>query len=332
MDRKIWQVVITYLVTVLVLAACAGQDNSQNILDVQAIEATAKEVIRQTADAIPTATLTPTITQTITPVYPPTEVPPPTTTPTPTITITSTPRPTNPPAASVIMGGDTNCRGGPSSHYDWLGYIFKGETAYVVGKAAGLDYWLIENPDDDGTCWIWGAYATLEGDINNVPNKPIPPTRTPTKTATPTRVPSARLNLDEVILCNGEENIIVQVYNTSRVELRSYRILVYGQPGRVEISRFSSDQFSHDDQECALTINNLDPFRIAYARAPFDPTGYNEFSIDIQVCTDGGCVNDFLSFDIYLLTATPTYTPTPTRTPTPTATATATETPITPSP
>ena len=331
--RKFYLAAIAYLFIIFILASCGMEQNIQVDLDMQAIEATARDLLRQTEAAIPTVTSSPTITQTITPVYVPTEAPPPTSTlsPTPTTTITLTP--TKTPSARVIMAGDTNCRSGPSNHYDWLGYILKGETANIIGQAEGLDYWLIENPDADGTCWVWGGYATVEGNTNEVPDKPIPPTKTPTRTATAPPLPRARLYLEEVITCDGQETLVIRVYNFGRVDLRSYRILIFSAPGRTEISRFSSNQFSHDDLECALTRSKIERYKTGYALAPFDPTGITDFTVDIQVCTgpgsSGGCVYDFFGFDIAFITATPTYTPTFTSTPTmtPTSTSTANSTP-----
>lgn len=333
MTRNFLLVVMSYLLVVLAVSSC-GPQVKPNSFDLQAIKATAREGVRRTEAAIPTSTLTPTITETITPVYVPTEIPPDTATPTPSPTGTATQTPTAVPAAKVYMDGDTNCRSGPSSHYDWLGYILKGESAFILGRAEGEDYWLIENLDAEGTCWVWGGYATLQGYYNQVPNAPIPPTKTPTRTATQTRTPAARLYLEEVILCNGQETLVIKVYNSGRVDLRSYRMVIYAEPGRIEIGRHSSNQFSHDDQECSRTVSVLETYKTGYALAPFTPNGYTDFSVDVQACTGpgslGGCVNDFFGFDLAFLTATPTYTPTFTKTPTPTATFTAT--PTTPTP
>jgi hypothetical protein len=228
------------------------------------------------------------------------------------------------------MAGDTNCRTGPSKHYDWVNYIYKGDTVNIVGKTQDQDYWLIENPYGGGTCWIWGGYATVEGDASRIPSKPIPSTKTPTRTPTSTSVPRGSLYLEQVITCNGKETLVIRVYNIGTLDLQSYKIKIYEVPGKTLISSEASNQFSHDNLACERTINNLKRYQIGYALAAFEPGSATNFAADVQVCVgpsnEGGCVYDYFGFDIFFLTATPTYTPTPTRTPTPTKTSTPTPT------
>jgi hypothetical protein len=101
-------------------------------------------------------------------------------------TITLTPTPTVP---MVTVSLDTNCRSGPSKDYDYLGALLVGETAEVVGKNTATNYWIIKNPDSSGTCWLWGNYATISGNVAPLQEYAIPPTPTPPPTLTPTLVP-----------------------------------------------------------------------------------------------------------------------------------------------
>jgi hypothetical protein len=102
-------------------------------------------------------------------------------TPQPSLTYTSTTA-----AVTVTVTVDTNCRTGPGQVYDNVGGLMKGETAVVVGKDASGKYWIIQNPDvPGGTCWIWGTYAKVTGDISTLPVIAPPPTPTPKPTATP---------------------------------------------------------------------------------------------------------------------------------------------------
>ena len=39
-----------------------------------------------------------------------------------------------------------------------------GATAEVVGKDTSSNYWIIQTPTG-GTCWLWGAYATVQGNV-----------------------------------------------------------------------------------------------------------------------------------------------------------------------
>jgi hypothetical protein len=99
----------------------------------------------------------------------------------PTITPTFTP---GVPMATVSV--NTNCRTGPGIVYDLIGALLVGEQAVVVGKFTSGNYWIINNPDSSGTCWLWGQYATVTGNTAGLPEYTQPPTPTPTKTPTPT--------------------------------------------------------------------------------------------------------------------------------------------------
>ncbi len=73
---------------------------------------------------------------------------------------------------------DTNCRLGPGLAFEMVGALFVGERTIVLQRSSVPDYWVVENPDRPGhTCYLWGKYATLEGDIGSLPLD-IPPTAT----------------------------------------------------------------------------------------------------------------------------------------------------------
>lgn len=327
-SEKILLATVVCLMFALAVSACGPQAPIQ--IQVQDLEETARAAIRQTSSALPSQPPLPTLRPTSTQLPLRTAVPTNTIGPTSTQTSTSTPQPTATSPAHALLAGDTNCRTGPSNHYDWVSYIKAGDRVDIVGKAQNKDYWLVDNPYGEGTCWIWGGYATIEGDTNGIPNKPIPPTKTPTRTPTSTAAPRASLYLEQVITCNGNKTLVIRVYNIGTLDLQSYKIKIYEVPGKIQISSEASNQFSHNNLECNRTINNLSRYKIGYAMAAFEPGSATNFTADVQVCTGtgskGGCVNDYFSFDIYFLTATPTYTPTPTRTSTPTKTSTSTPT------
>ena len=121
--------------------------------------------------------------------------------------IIRTPHPRNTPggalastpgAPMVSVSSPTNCRTGPSTDYDLLYTLNVGETAEVVGKYSGGNYWVINNPDGGGNCWLWGEYATISGDTDNLsemipPPAPVakvhPKKPTPADTPVPTHAP-----------------------------------------------------------------------------------------------------------------------------------------------
>jgi hypothetical protein len=101
-------------------------------------------------------------------------------TPTATITLTST---SSVPMVSVSE--NTNCRTGPGVVYDLVGALLIGEQAVVVGKYTAGNYWIINNPNGSGTCWLWGQYATTTGNTLGLPEYAPPPTPTPQPPASP---------------------------------------------------------------------------------------------------------------------------------------------------
>lgn len=101
---------------------------------------------------------------------------PPTQTPQPTEAATATPAPTGTPSVvTVQVSVPTNCRTGPGRQYDLIGALRVGQTAQVVGKSTALNYWIIQNPNRSGTCWLWGRYATVTGNVAALPETAAPP-------------------------------------------------------------------------------------------------------------------------------------------------------------
>ncbi len=101
--------------------------------------------------------------------------------PTETPTITPTGTPTVP---QVTVSAATNCRTGPSTAFDLLYTQQPGQTSEVIGKNTATNYWIIKYPG--GTCWLWGQYATVSGDISGLTEYALPATPTPSKPAAPT--------------------------------------------------------------------------------------------------------------------------------------------------
>ncbi len=114
----------------------------------------------------------------------------------PAVTATPVPTVTNP--AQIPASGDltpptisvsiaTNCRYGPSADYPILLAFFPGDTASVIGKYTPTNYWVITT-SNGYTCWLWGQNAIVTGNINSVPDYPVP--NLPIDLATSTALPS----------------------------------------------------------------------------------------------------------------------------------------------
>jgi hypothetical protein len=92
----------------------------------------------------------------------------------------STPTASKTPASVWIeVRIDTNCRLGPGKDFEMVGALLVGERTRVVQRSIVPDYWVVDNPDNPGrTCYLWGRYATLEGDLGSLALD-TPPTATP---------------------------------------------------------------------------------------------------------------------------------------------------------
>lgn len=102
----------------------------------------------------------------------------PTTTLEPTFTsapvISETPSP-----ILLTVSADTNCRSGPGVEYEIIGALKIGQQAQAVGKNSATGYWIINNQNGPGTCWLWGEFATITGNTDSLQEVAAPPTVTP---------------------------------------------------------------------------------------------------------------------------------------------------------
>lgn len=111
--------------------------------------------------------------------------------PTATPEFTATPQLTGTPTVpQVTVSVNTNCRTGPGTAYAIIGALVIGQVGTVVGKNSSTGYWIINNPGQTGTCWLFPQYATVSGNTANLQEYSIPPTPTPTFTSTPTATPT----------------------------------------------------------------------------------------------------------------------------------------------
>ena len=166
------KIFIVGLITILGLSACNLPSQSPGT-------ATAEAEAAATASALALVLTTP----------PPGITDLPSSTPFPTDTPSITPTSTS-SVPMVTVSQNTNCRTGPGVVYDLVGGLLVGEQAVIVGKYSAGNYWIINNPDAAGTCWLWGQYATVTGNTAGLPEYTPPPTPTPTVTPTPSSTPT----------------------------------------------------------------------------------------------------------------------------------------------
>ena len=167
------RITLLVLISVLLTAtACSGNATQVAPLEAEDLQTlvagtlTAAAVeLGQTMTAAVTATFTPTITYTAT--LPPTQAP--TTAP---VTLTTT--------------GNVHCRKGASTTFPSITIIPGGTVVEVIARNPGNDFFYVRAAESEtGACWIWGQYATLNGDSNTLPVFTPVPTPLPTATNTP---------------------------------------------------------------------------------------------------------------------------------------------------
>ena len=97
---------------------------------------------------------------------------------------------------------NTNCRFGPGSVYDIVGYLMQGETVPIVGRNPSSSWWVVELLDRKHPCWVWDGGVIVTGNTIGVPIVAAPPTPTPTYTPTPEY--SACHDYSDIGTCNDD--------------------------------------------------------------------------------------------------------------------------------
>ena len=242
----------------------------------------------------------------VTPTNPPTETP----AFTPTATLSpDTPTPTLEPSPAftptpevpmVSVTTETNCRSGPGKVYDYLGSITENETAEVFGRDSSGGYWYIRNPDrPGGKCWIWGEYARLTGNTDDLPVIPAP--HTPTPSATPTLAPDFKVTYDGMETCSGWFAEF-EVTTTGEVEFDSYYISVKDKDADVTVKASSNDFQVMDG--CSVTSDESELKKgeksgVNSGIFDYDPDG-NDMVATITLCSkddlNGVCLTRVVEF------------------------------------
>jgi len=165
-----------------------------------------------------------------------------------TFTPTETPSPTStatPSITTISVSVDTNCRSGPGKVYDYLGGLFVGETAEVLGKSPGGNYWYIRLPKSPSVfCWVTGEYATFNGDT----------TLLPVFTPAPTPTPAAAFTFSyrSFGVGPGSQCLLFDAKNTGSVIWESFRLEAHNTTQGVG-GTITRDEFTNYDQWCAST-------------------------------------------------------------------------------
>ena len=204
------------------------------------------------------------------------------------------------PMVTVSVG--TNCRTGPGTNFNYLSALLVGEQAEVVGKytSANPAYWIIKK--GTVTCWLWGQYATVQGDTNSLPEIASPPTPTPTATATETATPvpvgpSLSFSFEGVSHCSaGDDYVTLKLFNNGSVAFESAEIVVSDLDTAKNLygPAFSNAPFGGISPGCGVGDSSLGVGKTAYLSAFIGspaPSGHH-IRITVTLCSQDNLVGE----------------------------------------
>ena len=286
------------IVLVLAAQACAplttetpvpGAVNTAVVQTIQALTLTAAPGVPVTGPDTPTPTLS---------AVPPTA----SSTSSPIPVFTFTPVIVTPSVPEISVSVPTNCRVGPGRAYARIGALLVGEVAEVVGRNAAGTYWIIVNPDrQSGTCWLWGEYATLAGNISLLHVYTPPPTPIPS----PTPIP--RANFEATF--DGLENcastgwwVDFVIENTGGITFESMSMTVRDLEDNEVVSLYSNDFVDRNGCDETSIRDDLEFDDIDTVSSPafaFNLSG-RDLRATITLCSEldqsGSCVTKVVSF------------------------------------
>jgi hypothetical protein len=170
-----------------------------------------------------------------------------------------------------------------------------GEVADVIAKSAVQNFWYIVNPENpDEHCWLWGEYATVEGDTSTLPIYTPEPSPTPKIGFTVYHYGFYECGEDFVVLTVVNDSATTFMSASTRVDDISEFLLLH--------SRIDRHPFAKVPQDCPPDHGNFfPPGAAAYIVLPLKSfTGGNDAMATIKLCTEdyagGDCVTNVAYF------------------------------------
>jgi hypothetical protein len=186
----------------------------------------------------------------------------------------------------VSVSVNTNCRVGPGTVYEILGYLNVGQTAEVVGRSASSDFWIIKPPSNLAiTCWVTNQYATVVGNTAGLPVINPPPTPTP--------APSFTVSFLDTTFCAPDYAFQFQVTNTGSITWESIRIIVTNNTASTTTTHLADIFRSYEGCPVESSQLNLDPGEGGHVatvnpgQINYNPVGI-PFTAVIKVCSQNG--------------------------------------------
>jgi hypothetical protein len=246
----------------------------------QAFQISTARAQTSTAQSVPTNTLVPTITQT--------EVQ----------TATTETPPAQTGVFTISANVDTNCRLGPSTLYDIVGYLLANRQSEVHGRNVAQTWWYIENPGKSGAyCWVWGQTTNVQGDVSLLPvvNPPPPPERPEV---------AYSVSFSRASTCNGATTAMFEVVNLGSLPLESATIRIQNLANNVMSSGPISPNgpFTSSASDCPPGADSLLAGASGFVGSNFPgmTPGKSDYKATITLCAEesmsGHCVTTVSEF------------------------------------
>ncbi len=82
----------------------------------------------------------------------------------------SSPVPPTTSAPVLTINDPTNCRSGPGTNFQLITAFNPGTKLTILGKDTADNFWLVQLPKSQDTCWASGEYATASGNFASLPD------------------------------------------------------------------------------------------------------------------------------------------------------------------
>jgi len=69
----------------------------------------------------------------------------------------------------LYINDNTQCRTGTSSNFQGIAALSRGTTVELIGKDTSQSAWLIQAPNNSGTCWVLAGDGSPSGDYEGLP-------------------------------------------------------------------------------------------------------------------------------------------------------------------
>ncbi len=73
-------------------------------------------------------------------------------------------------APVLTINNPTNCRSGPGTSFQLITAFNPGTKLTILGRDTADNYWLVQLPQSQDTCWASGEYATASGNFASLPD------------------------------------------------------------------------------------------------------------------------------------------------------------------